>query len=279
LIAAPAIYWGGLSGAYVVLAINSVLLPLMLVWMYLQPKNSMASEASGPVKLLSLRVLTRTHWKSSPTVLTAWLSSGVGWFCIIFLVNSWHGSSGLGWVSLAVQWATLMLVPICSLGGMTLTRLSQAKETGIARSVRQAMYKEVLQNAAVTALVVAVIVAASPVLAGMYKVPADTLRTVLIISGAYAVIGAVNYVLELLFFCAGKQGSWMLLSMIAGAAQCLVTVVAIPFSFLGAPVGMGVGALVLSVGAWTMCRRHFGEDFDRSRDGGRPDLACGEAAR
>ncbi len=39
LIAVPAIYWGGLSGAYAVLAINSVVLPLMLVWMYLQAEK------------------------------------------------------------------------------------------------------------------------------------------------------------------------------------------------------------------------------------------------
>lgn len=245
--AVPMISSMGLAGAYGVLTLNSLLPPLLLLWMYWRPKDVPGVNARQADEPLSLSLLTRMHGASWPSVLGACVGAVVTWFCLVFLVNRSHGADGLGWVSLGVQWGTLMLLPVSSWGGVTMKRLIDAMDSHNAVTLGLTVRRQLVQNALVTVLLAGAIVLASPWIAALYKLPAPGLGTLLAVTSGYAVLGAMNNVYERLFFCLNRQGWWMVLTVVSAVVQSLVTGVLIERSYLGVAFGLGAGALCLLV--------------------------------
>lgn len=243
--AVPMISSMGLAGAYGVLTLNSLLPPLLLLWMYVRPKELTGANARHAVEPLSLSLLTRMHGGSWPSVLGACVGAAVSWLCLVFLVNRSHGADGLGWVSLGVQWGTLMLLPVSSWGGVTMKRLIDAVDSRNAVTLGQAVRRQLVQNALVTVLLACAIVLLSPWIAALYKLPAAGLGTLLAVTSGYAVLGAMNNVYERLFFCLNRQGWWMVLTVVSAVLQSVVTWVLIERSYLGVAFGLGAGALCL----------------------------------
>ena len=245
--AVPLISTMGLAGAYGVLTLNSLLPPLLLLWMYCRPQDVPGVNARQAGEPLSLSLLTRMHVSSWPSVAGACVGAVVTWFCLVFLVNRSHGADGLGWVSLGVQWGTLMLLPVSSWGGVTMKRLIDAVDSRNGVTLGLTVRRQLVQNALVTTLLAGAIVLASPWIAALYKLPAAGLGTLLAVTSAYAVLGAMNNVYERLFFCLNRQGWWMVLTVVSAAVQSVVTGVLIEHSYLGVAAGLGAGALCLLV--------------------------------
>lgn len=243
--AVPMIFNMGLVGAYGVLTLNSLLPPLLLLWMYVRPIDEPGANARQPVEPLSLSLLTRMHRGSWPSVLGACVGAVVTWFCLVFLVNRSHGADGLGWVSLGVQWGTLMLLPVSSWGGVTMKRLIDAVDSHDAANLSLTVRRQVVQNAVMTTLLAGGIVLVSPWIAALYRLPAAGFGTLLAVTSGYAVLGAMNNVYERLFFCLNRQGWWMVLTVVSAVVQSVVTAVLIRHSYLGVAFGLGAGALCL----------------------------------
>jgi O-antigen/teichoic acid export membrane protein len=153
-------------------------------------------------------------------------------------------------VSLAFQWISLLALPASSWNNLVLARLKQACDTGEPVLLRAALRRNLLMNTGVTLALAAVVVLASPLIAAIYKVPADTLRPLLLLSGLDAVLFTATSVYELYFFCQGRQTTWMVISAACNVVRCLVTAAGISYSFMMAPVGMAVASSLLLVVAW-----------------------------
>ncbi|MGE5452601.1 MAG: hypothetical protein ACM3VZ_12270 [Acidobacteriota bacterium] len=243
--AVPLIWHMGLVGAYGVLMLNSVLPPVLLLGMYLRPEGAPGANARQADEPLSLSLLTRMHAGSWPSVLGACVGAGVTWLCLVFLVNRAHGADGLGWVSLGVQWGTLMLLPVSSWGGVTMKRLIDALDSRDTAALSATVRRQLLQNALTTAVLAGLIVVVSPWIAALYKLPAAGMGTLMAVTAGYAVLGAMNNVYERLFFCLNRQGWWMVLTVMSAGVQSGVTAVLIERSYLGVAMGLGAGALCL----------------------------------
>jgi O-antigen/teichoic acid export membrane protein len=249
-IAVPIIGWAGLHGAYMLLALNSITMPLIATWIYLHPEKPAPARAIRRSEMVSVRVVTRAHLKSVPNVGTALSESCITWFCLVFLVNKSHGTDGLGWVSLGLQWTTLMLLPATSWGGVTLKRLIDAKNSGSASTVRRTMYNQMLQNAAITLMVAGGVLLGSPILAAIYKVQWSILWPILAACGFYAVLAAAINVFERLFFCMERQGTWMAVTLLSGVVQCAITYLTVATTVLGVFFGLCAGTLTLFLASW-----------------------------
>ena len=243
LVAIPMIAWAGLHGAYGVLVLNSVLPPLLLLTLFLLPGRVEPASRRAEVASPNLQALAHAHMGSWPTVLAALFGSAVSWFCLVYLANQSHGADGLGWVSLGVQWGTLMLLPVTSWGGVTLKRLVDACDASA--QVMPVLQAQIAQNALVTLAVVLGVVLVSPWLAALYKIDWAVLWPLLAVSGLYALLAAINNVFERLFFCINRQLWWLWMSIGAALVQCVVTFCLIPQSFLGVAWGLSAGSAVL----------------------------------
>lgn len=269
-IAVPTIAWAGLDGAYLVLALNSVIPTLMLSWLYLRgrdrsrPSPDTPGEAAPDRAPPSIGLVLRAHLASLSSVVAASSGALTSWLCAVYLVNRSQGAEGLGWVAIGLQWGTFVLVPVTSWGGVTLKRLLDARNSGRPSAVRRVMRVQIGQNAAVTAAVVTTVLIASPILAAMYRVPLGTLWPLLAVSGVYAVLAAVNNVFERMFYCVDRQATWMRLTLLSVLVQCVVTWLVIDESFLGVAVGLCAGSATLAVGSW-WCARSLTAMFGESR--------------
>jgi O-antigen/teichoic acid export membrane protein len=262
--AVPLIGSAGLHGAYVVLALNSITPPLIMIWIYLHPEDGQRPRAAPASEPPSVRLVTRAHLASLSSVAAAVFDASIAWFCLVFLVNKSHGADGLGWISLGLQWATLMLLPVTSWGGVTLKLLIDTKHTGCPSAVRRVTNNQIVQNAGITLLVAMAIVVASPALAAIYHVQASLLWPILAVCGLWAVLAAANNVFERLFFCMDKQATWMGLSLLSGLVQMLVTYLTVPSTVLGVVFGLCAGSLTLLLGSW-FCRHHVLSAIGKAR--------------
>jgi O-antigen/teichoic acid export membrane protein len=239
----PLISVFGLSGAYMALALNSLLPPFVLLTLFLRAPASAPDEAGALPLTVSSRVVGRAFARSLPFVLTALSSSAVMWFCMVYLTNAAHGKEGLGWVSLGVQWGTLMLLPCTSWGGLVMKHVMDEVHangvTGAGRTVLRLSW----QSSGITLLTAVVAWCISPLLASMYRVDANVLASLLAVTALYALLTSVNGVYERWFFCVHHQIQWLVIAGGGAAVQVIVTMWALPHGITGVAAGMGAGAL------------------------------------
>lgn len=256
VLAWPMIWIGDLIGAYGVLALNSLLPPLLLLWMYLFPVRPATVSSRVLTQSPTLSHVVLALWRSLPSVVTALFSTALGWICLVYLPNRMHGADGLGWVSLGVQWGSLMLVPCSSWSGLTMKHLLDALDLKDEHQLKATVLKLMMQNGGITLLTGVGVLAASPLLAYMYKVDASILRSVLAVTAIYAITASLTTVYERLFFCVHKQYEWMWLAVVSSLIQVAVTYWVLPSSVMGVAIGWSAGSifqLVIAAGwVWLM---------------------------
>jgi O-antigen/teichoic acid export membrane protein len=270
LLAWPLIWLGGLPGAYGVLALNSLLPPLILLWAYLHPRpvqdpaaglvTKPAATGADTLDALdapSVGAVGKELVASTPFVLTALFSTVVSWLCLVFLANRSHGADGLGWVSLGAQWGTLMLVPCTSWGGLTMKHVMDAVHAGSRTGLRRTLGRMMLQNGGITLLTAVAVLLATPLLSFLYKVDPDRFWGLLAVTAVYAVLTALNSVYERLFFCERQQVQWLVLSVMAALVQVGVTFWVLPYTVMGVAAGMSAGAAfeLLAATSWVFLLR------------------------
>lgn len=259
----PAIRYMGVPGAYVVLAFGSLLLPALALALYLRAQPVVDSgaisrpEAPSP----SVSLLLRRWWSSWPTAMSALVSSVVTWLCLVYLVHRAHGAEGIGWVSLGVQWGTLMLLPVTSWGGLTMKRVMNAVDRRERTGLLGVITKLAVYNGVVTLVLALAVVGASGLLGWLYRLPTLPLAELLLLTAAYAVLGSINNVFERLFFCMHEQRSWMWLTSLGAVVQVAVTWWWIDASYLAVAAGLAVGACLTAVGGGVWLARLAKERF------------------
>lgn len=249
----PAIVYGGVHGAYLILAIGSIALPCIALAIYLigsERVDDRGVSGRPSETVLSVSLLLQRWRVSWPSVVAALISSAVTWLCLVYLVHRSHGSVGVGWVSLGVQWGTLMLLPVTSWGGLTMKRILDSVSDRSGVGLRAVVARLVIQNGGVTLGLAALVVLASGALGWLYRLPAGDLAAILMLTAVYAVLGSLNNVLERLYFCVHEQRAWMWLTSLGAVAQVLVTAMLIEHSYLAVAGGLAAGALSTLLAAW-----------------------------
>ncbi|MEC5384396.1 hypothetical protein VVD49_01605 [Uliginosibacterium sp. H3] len=236
----PAVWLGGVHGALMVAAIVAIV-PGFLLWGGIF-RGSGWNEAGGLplVKKLEapLPEALRRLWRACPSVGATGVNAAVNWLCTIYLVQQGHGLTGVGVVAVATQWSTLLLMPATSWGGLTLKALTDSVASGRPAEVRETIWRQILKNVRVTAIMALVLTLVSGLIAKAYGLADSDLGLLLCVNAAAATVAAANNVFERLLVCLDAQSMWFVYSLMAFAAQLAITAIFIHRGLVFVAVGV-----------------------------------------
>lgn len=225
MLAIPAVWWGGIHGAFLVASLVA-LLPALLLALGLFWPGGLAADG-GPTQSgstrTSLRDAFRLLWRGLPSVGATAVNSAVNWLCTIYLVRGEHGMAGIGLVAVATQWSTLLLLPATSWGGLTLKALTDSVASRNAQQVRAVLRHQVKRNLATTGAMAIGLCLLSGVIAHAYGLANTDLWLLFCINAAAATVAAANNVFERLLVCLDAQPRWFMQSVAAFGVQVIFT--------------------------------------------------------
>ncbi|MEY4763912.1 MAG: hypothetical protein RI907_585, partial [Pseudomonadota bacterium] len=242
----PAVWLGGMTGAWLVFMLNSwvpVLLLGALAWRVLHeagPAESVDQDLPPP---------RQEAWRQirlcMPNAVGVLVSGAATWLCTIKLVSMHHGAAGVATLAIANQWMTLILVPVTSWGGVQLRELVDMRRKGGTAGESWRFTRALLKrNLAVTGALVAVVLVLSSVLESAYRLQGHGLVNLLWVSALVALAATGYGVVESLLIAWERQWVLMRLLLIGLMAQVAFTFAfiehAVLIAQLGALVSWGV---------------------------------------
>ena len=240
IMAFPAVYYLGLSGAFGLLVIASVL-PLLLLGVHILRGRGAACDCSLQEALLQVG---RCLLNSLPTAGATTANATVNWLCTIYFVQHAFGMHGVGMVAVAGQWLTLLLMPATSWGGVTLNLLSVSAMKRDAHELRRTVHSLVIKNVIATFALAVVIALASGLIARAYNLDGGFVE-LLCVNAVAAVVASVNNVFERLLFCLNRQRTWFVFSTLSFLVQLGVTMMWINNGVVVVALGVFAGGATL----------------------------------
>ena len=255
----PVLTTFGLLGM-AVLATVVMLLPgvLMLWWSAMRAHATTAEAAAGAAE--PVEASTHGVWaafkQSLPNVGATVVNNATNWICCVYMVSSAHGAQGLGVVAIGLQWMALMLLPTISWGGRVMRALTLAHEGAAPDGLRRELMRQAGYCAGVSLAAGVMVVLALPWIAQIYKVDVGELSGLFVLNAAAATLAGINFVLERVYFCLQRQGTWLRVAMVAYAVQLVATASLISWSVWAVALGNLIGiALVLLLCGWDLRQR------------------------
>lgn len=246
----PVATHGGIMGA-LALSVGVVAMPgLCLAAMAMRRQGMPPAQAD---KLAP--IVWEQLWQALPNVASTLLRNGANWFCCIYLVQLHHGPSGVGLVTIGLQWMMLMQLPAMAWGGRMVADMGLAqKQSPLA--MQQSIASWLRKCSLSTALIGLGVAAASPWIAQMYLLQNSPLPWVLAANALVSLLMAATFVQERAFFCQARQRAWFVLSLLGDAVQVALTLQLAHHSVLVISLGSVASALlVFCCGQW-MLKRH-----------------------
>jgi len=194
--------------------------------------------------------------QSLPNVGATVVNNATNWICCVYLVSSAHGAQGLGVVAIGLQWMALMLLPTISWGGRVMRALTLAHEGAAPDGLRRELMRQAGYCAGVSLAAGVMVVLALPWIAQIYKVDVGELSGLFVLNAAAATLAGINFVLERVYFCLQRQGTWLRVAMVAYAVQLVATASLISWSVWAVALGNLIGiTLVLLLCGWDLRQR------------------------
>jgi hypothetical protein len=266
LLSFPAVWIGGMTGAWLVLIGNSWMPVLLLFVMVRRNLGSTDGEPGGRQVERGLDLpdpraeALRQIRLCLPNVIGLAASGVAVWFCTIKLVSVHHGASGVATVAVANQWLTLILVPVSSWAGVQLRELVGLRLQSSSRYALRCLMKRLLmRNLLTTGALAAGLLVAAPILEVVYRMQGKGLADLLGISALVALMFTIYGVLESALIAWERQWLLMRMMFVGLAMQTLVTLLFIDHSVMVAQLGTLVAWLTMAtIGVWVV-RKHMTE--------------------
>jgi len=247
----PVATYGGITGA-LCLATGVVALPSLLLVGLVLPEKNTGSATNRELR----RAVASGVRLALPNVASTLIHNAVNWYCCIYLIQHSHGASGVGLVTIGLQWMMLMQLPTMAWGGRMVADMGAAQQQS-PEDLRQMTRHWLRKCAWSTALIGVGVSGASTLIAHLYRLQETPLPWVLMANAVGSLLLACTFVLERTFFCQGKQRAWLFLSLLGDAIQMTATVMLVKHSVLVASVGCICSALlILAGGQWMLRRLH-----------------------
>ena len=258
LLVYPVLHYFGLAGVMVQAMLVAVLPALAMA--FLLRRGTQAAHASRVPRAALSQQVKALFWQAAPNMGATVVNNATNWVSCIYLAERFHGHEGLGLVAISLQWSALMLLPVTSWSGRVMRALTLAHEQGPA-ALQHEMARQIRRCVGVTLLAVLPVLVLGHVIAMLYKADAALLWPMLAINGLSALLAAVNVVYERAYFCLGEQRPWLRVSVLAYAAQMLLTLVMIHWTLLAVAVGNLLAiAMVMVVVSFNLKQRlHAGK--------------------
>lgn len=251
----PAVAMFGITGAWVVLLI-SAWLPVLLLWRlshrYLRDTWAPAVEPAHFEVAPPLSVALRYLREGIPSSMAVMASGLVAWFCSIYLVQHYLGPQAVAVLAVANQWMTLILMPATSWGGVILKEMAHLRlsRDGV-QQLPSALRRMVGRNMLVTGLLAVAVALASDWIVAGYRLQGHGLSTVLMVSGAAALLGSAYGVLERALICWDRQWQLMVFSFLGLLIQVVFTVMLVSESIIVVQLGVMLASVVsIALALW-----------------------------
>jgi len=240
LFAGPLLWWVGLTAAFTLLVVLSLLPSAIMASQVLS-----LGETTGPGSVDVWAETWSRFVAGLAGVLATSVDNAVNWICAIYLVRRSFGMEGIGILAVAAQWLTAMLLPVMSWSGITLKALSDAVGDGDPSAVFGVVVRLTKKNLLATAALAGLVCVCSRYLASAYGLGGSDLAILICFNGAVALTNAANVVPELLMVCLRRQRLWLAFSLVAFGIQAVVTY---------AWIGHGLWVVVLGILAANVTR-------------------------
>lgn len=244
----------GLAGALVQAAVVMAA-PGILLWLYVMRR---ATPTSAIDTVADRQDAWQRFTHALPSIGSTFINNATNWLCCIYWVLQHHGHVGVGLVTIGLQWAVMMQLPVNSWGGRIVHALGTASAEGHAALKRETAH-QVRRCVGVSLLTGAAVVVMSPWIADLYHADRNMLIGLFVINGLATVVASANYVFERVFFCLESQRMWLLTSMIAYVVQLAFTMIAIPHSLLAVAWGNLLAVTTIAVIVYLHLRSRWRE--------------------
>lgn len=236
-----------LAGMHGVLALSVIAALAPGVLLLIRAVMKAPPENTSPPDMVRLKQQATEGVKHAmPSVLSTVIRNGVTWFCAIYITQQHHGATGMGLITIGLQWMAMMQLPVGSWGGRIVAEFANPTPTSDQRGLLRHWLSKCMGTTALIALVIAF---AAPWIAELYRANIATLSILLMINGIVSVIMAGTYVQERVAFCRGKQRQWLFLSLGADSVQVLLTVLFAAHAIWIIAAGSLASALLVLIGA------------------------------
>lgn len=245
----PVATHGGIIGA-LTLSVGVVAVPgLCLAVLALRSRGTPKAHAQSLAP-----TVWRQLWQALPNVASTLIRNGANWFCCIYLVQLHHGPSGVGLVTIGLQWMMLMQLPAMAWGGRMVADMGQAQQQ-TSMAMQQSVSTWLRKCSLSTGMIGLLVAAASPWIAQMYLLESSPLRWVLAANALVSLLMAATFVQERAFFCQARQRAWFCLSLLGDAVQVALTLSLVQHSVLVVSLGSVASALLVFCGGQWMLKR------------------------
>jgi O-antigen/teichoic acid export membrane protein len=189
-----------------------------------------------------------------PNMVSTLIHNVVTWYCCIYLVQQHQGPSGVGLVTIGLQWMMLMQLPSLAWGGKMVADMGAAQQR-TQQDLLQATRHWLSKSAWSTALIGLAVSSVGQLIAHLYHLQNTELPWLLAADALASVLLASTFVQERAFFCLGKQRAWLALSLVGDVIQLAVTMAWGPQSVLVVPLGSICSAFsIFAGGQWILKR-------------------------